>query len=400
MNIGMILDNEFSGDLRVENEVIALSNAGFNVFVLCLNYGNKPNEEEFHKAKIIRIKVSKSIIKKLRALTNTLFDFYTTFWATKINSFVNQFKIDVLHVHDLYMFGAAFKFRQRANKSIKIIGDLHENYVEGLKHYKFSTTFPGNLLISIKKWEKTEVEWINKLDSAITVIDEAVDRYSKLGIDRNKFTVIPNYVNQEEFLHGELDKKILERFQNFKCVIYIGAFDLHRGLESIVKAVPEIVKLISNFKLVLVGSGKNFDSLKELAKDLNVAEFISFEGWQPVNSFPSYIAASTACVIPHRKTVHTDNTIPHKLFQYMIMAKPVIATDCNPIKRIVESENCGVIYKSEDSSDFAEKLIKLMNNASLLNEMGQRGKTAVEQKYNWNSASKKLIDLYRKIKAN
>jgi hypothetical protein len=51
MNIGMVLDNEFTGDLRVENEVQALRRGGFNVFVLCLNFGNKPSIEEYHGAK-------------------------------------------------------------------------------------------------------------------------------------------------------------------------------------------------------------------------------------------------------------------------------------------------------------------------------------------------------------
>ena len=391
----MILDNEFSGDLRVENEIIALTNAGFNVFVLCLNYRNKPTEEIFHGAKIIRITIAKSIVKKLRALTNTLFDFYTSFWADKINTFVKEYKIDVLHVHDLYMFGSVFKYKDARNQSIKIIGDLHENYVEGLKHYKFSTTFPGNLLISIKKWERTEVKWVNKLDAAITVIDEAVERYASIGIERNKFTVVPNYVNQSEFLDTEVDKNIIKRFQDFKTAIYIGAFDIHRGLESLVKSIPDIIKQINNFKLILVGHGKNYNSLNELVEKLNIQKYISFEGWQPVSKFSSYIAASNICVIPHLKTVHTDNTIPHKLFHYMIMKKPIIASNCNPIVRIITEENCGLIYESGNSKDFAEKFISLINNFPLMNGMGQRGSLAVEKKYNWNKAAENLINLYK-----
>jgi len=395
MNIGMILDNEFTGDLRVENEVSALRSAGFNVFVLCLNYGNKPEEESFHNAKIIRISASKSIVKKLRALTNTFFDFYTSFWANKINAFVNKYKIDVLHVHDLYMFGSAFRDKKLNKSSVKIIGDLHENYVEGLRHYKFSTTFPGNILISIKKWERTEVEWINKLDAAITVIEEAVERYSSIGIDKNKFTVVPNYVNQSEFLESSVDPNIVQRFRHFNTVTYIGAFDLHRGLESIIRSVPEILNHIDNFKLVFVGHGKNFSSLNELANKLNVSKYVLFEGWQPVSKFSSYIAASSACVIPHLKTIHTDNTIPHKLFQYMIMSKPVIATNCNPIVRIVTDEKCGVIYESGNSQDFSQKVISLFSNSDLMNELGRNGRIAVESKYNWTNAANNLINLYK-----
>jgi len=398
MNIGMILDNEFTGDLRVENEVVSLTKSGFNVFVLCLNYGNKDKFEDFHGAKIIRIKVSKYWTKKFRALTNTVFDFYTRLWSKAIVSFANKYAIDVLHVHDLYMFGSALSANKKLFNRLKVVGDLHENYVEGLKHYKFSTTFPGNLLISIKKWEKTEVEWINKLDYAITVIEEAVVRYSNLGIDKNKFIVLPNYVNIQEFMHDEIDVSLKEVFEKYKSILYVGAFDIHRGLESIVRAMPSIIDKIGSVKLFLVGTGNNIESLKNLARNLNVSNYIVFEGWQPPKRLSSYIHFADICVIPHLKTVHTDNTIPHKLFQYMLMEKPVIATNCNPIKRIIENENCGVIYNSGDSKDFASKVIGLIQDNEMARKMGLNGKSAVLEKYNWDAASKNLTELYKRMK--
>ncbi len=76
MNIGMILDNEFTGDMRVENEVISLSKAGYKVFVLCFNHGNKKAHEDFHGAHIIRIPLSKFRKNKMKGLVNTFIDPY------------------------------------------------------------------------------------------------------------------------------------------------------------------------------------------------------------------------------------------------------------------------------------------------------------------------------------
>ncbi len=395
MKIGMILDNEFSGDLRVENEAVALSKAGHEVFVLCLNFGEKKNYEEFHGVKILRIPISRKLKKKLAGLNNTIFNFYPRFWARHIKRFVRENKIDVLHVHDLWMLEGAF----RANKKLglPLIADLHENFVHALGHYRYANTFPGKFLISQKRWAKKEKEWCLQADWIITVIDEAVERYIALGVPPEKITVVPNYVNLEEFLPEKFDESILSKFKEDFKLVYTGGFDTHRGLETLLEAAAILKSRIENLKVLLVGSGSNYDSLQELSQKLELDKVVSFEGWQPVEKLPSYIAASDIGIIPHLKTVHTDNTIPHKLFQYMFLEKPVIATDCAPLVRIIKESNAGLIYPSGNAQALAERIYELYTKPSLREEMGLNGKNAVLQKYNWEKAAGNLIRLYEKI---
>ena len=388
----MILDNEFTGDMRVENEVIALQNAGHKVFVLCLNYGNKKQFETFSNADIIRISIPLFVKNKIRGLNNTVFNFYPMFWSIHIKKFIFSNNIEVLHIHDLWMLESAFRGNKKFN--LPVVADLHENFVYALNFYKYANTFPGNLLISKKRWKKNEKEWTNKVDYIITVIDEAIERYENIGNEKSKISVVANYVNLETFLAPEIEKKIVNRYINNFTLTYIGGFDIHRGLESTIKAVPKIIEEIKNFKLVLVGKGSNYEDIKNMAKELGVEKYVGFLGWQPPSKLPSYIKASNLCLIPHLKSVHTDNTIPHKLFQYMIFEKPVIATNCNPIKRILDETEAGVIYESGDENDLAKKIIELYQNPDMQKKMGAKGKEAVLNKYNWNETSKKLIDLY------
>jgi glycosyltransferase involved in cell wall biosynthesis len=397
MNIGMLLDKNFYGDLRVENEVQALSSAGFKVFVYCFTFKGKYKIDDYYGAKIVHIPVSKKIVYKLRGLTNTILNLYPVYLTRLITKYLIEHKIEVLHIHDLFLFEAGLKIKEKLSNII-LVGDLHENYVEGLKSYKFANTFPGNLLISIKKWQNSEIEWCNKFDYLVTVIEEAVSRYSSLGISAEKMYVVSNYVNLDTFRIDNPNPAILSKFNNFKTLTYVGGFDSHRGLENAIKAVPAIVDKISDFKLVLVGEGRNFSDLKLLAKELNVENFISFEGWQSHTLLSSYIEASKICLIPHLKTGHTDNTIPHKLFQYMLLKKPILSSNCNPIERIVNETESGRIYKFNDHLDLATKAIDLFNDKNILEQMGVNGKTAVNEKYNWNETSKNLITLYSKIK--
>lgn len=390
----MILDHQFPPDIRVENEALTLTEHGYEVSLLSFSHDRDINLiDVYHDAEVHRIYKNKTWVKKGRALINTPFDYYTSFWKNQIIKFVRENKIDILHIHDLYMLGAAFKANK--NFGLKIIADLHENYVDGLSNYLFATTFPGNIIISQKKWYRREKEWCNEADFVVTVIEEAADRYSGLGVPRENITVVPNYVNIKKFLEHPDDPDIMKRYKKKFTTTYIGGFDHHRGIESVIRALPAIVKVLPDFLLVLVGSGSNLNSLKVLARELDVFENISFEGYQPQEKLPSYIKASSICLIPHLKTMHTDNTIPHKLFQYMLLEKPVLATNCRPIERILEETKAGVVYTSNSSSELAEKLIYLSSKPTLITEMGIDGKKAVYNKYNWENAGSNLLKLYK-----
>ncbi len=215
---------------------------------------------------------------------------------------------------------------------------------------------------------------------------------------KNKFIVVSNYVNPDTFKIDTFDETIINKYKNYKSLIYVGGFDIHRGLESVIRAVPLILKSIPEFKLVLVGAGANLDSLKMLSKKLEVEKYVSFEGWQPHTLLPSYINAADVCLIPHLKTQHTDNTIPHKLFQYMLLKKPIIASNCNPIERILNEVNAGLIYEANNENDLAEKAILLLSDVSKQKQFSENGYKAVKEKYNWKSTSKKLIELYERIR--
>lgn len=397
LKIGMILDNEFTGDLRVENEVQSLQKAGHQVFVFCLTHGEKPESELYHGAHIIRIPLAKFWKKKLNGLNNTLFNFYPIWWRRHIIRLCRKYNIEALHVHDLWLLEGAIE----ANKQLglPLVSDLHENYVHALANYKWSTTFPGNILVSQAKWKKCEKKWLSKVDHIIVVIEEAAKRIENKVISSKDISVVANYVNLDDFkvANEELVNKIRLKHQGCYNVTYTGGFDLHRGIENVVKAVPRIVEEVPNFRLVLVGAGSNLEDLKLLTTSLGVEDNVSFEGWQKPEDLPAYIAAADAGIIPHMKTNHTDNTIPHKLFQYMLMSKPVLTSNCDPLIRIVNETKSGNIFVQLDVNDIADKIIDMAKNVDEAIEKGKLGRQAVMDKYNWTATSKTLINLYSNI---
>jgi glycosyltransferase involved in cell wall biosynthesis len=388
----MLLDSAFPHDLRVENEAGSLITAGHEVYLLCLSFSrDEEKNSRYNDINLRRFIINRNLAKKGRALIATRFDFYSSLWSNRITAFINENNIDVLHVHDLYLLGAAYKSNERFN--LPIVSDLHENYPAALENYKFTKTFPGKYIISVDRWKQVEKDWACKADKVITVIEEAVERYLALGVEEKRMHVVANYVNLNEFKTSGPPQRDDDMF----TATYVGGFDIHRGIEYLIKAVPYIVEKIPEFKLVLVGSGRNYEDLKQLADSLEVNKYISFEGYQKHDLLPNYIFNSDICLIPHLKTTHTDNTIPHKLFQYMYLKKPVVSSNCKPIERILNESKAGLVYQYDNPRELADCIIKIHDDPVLREEMGQKGYSAVKEKYSWDTAAKELIKIYEDL---
>jgi glycosyltransferase involved in cell wall biosynthesis len=78
----------------------------------------------------------------------------------------------------------------------------------------------------------------------------------------------------------------------------------------------------------------------------------------------------------------------------MLFERPLIVSDCKPQAKIVAEAQCGLVFKSEDAEDLAQKINMLYQNQELSIEMGENGKKAVEMKYNTQNYGKNLVNLY------
>ena len=92
-----------------------------------------------------------------------------------------------------------------------------------------------------------------------------------------------------------------------------------------------------------------------------------------MDKFFSYMAFADVNLIPHNRNGHTDNTIPHKLYQGMMVGKPVLVSDAPPLKRVVEKLNSGLVFEGGNSKDFANKVEALYLNKVLYDQLGKNG---------------------------
>ena len=383
MKILMVLDHEFPPDVRVENEIEALTEAGHQVHIACYTMKNKALTDHFGKAIIHRKAISKFIHKT--SVGCLKFPFYFNFWRSFLFDLQKQHQFEAVHIHDLPLAKVGFEMKIRFG--VKFILDLHENWPALLEQADHTKGLLGEFLSNQKQWKRYEKQYSAEADKVIVVVDEAKARLTNLGIAAEKITVVSNTLNENHFKVPDSTPD-----KNYFTMFYAGGINRHRGIQTI---IPALKKLPSHVRLLLLGTGSYVAELKQLAIENNVSDRVEFHGWQPFDKMNQLMGEADVCLIPHVKSAHTDNTIPHKLFQYMYAQKPVVASDCAPIQRIIETQQCGIIYPWNDSEIFAQQILQLINSGEHIKIMGKNGYQAVNEQYLWQKDADRLLTIYR-----
>jgi glycosyltransferase involved in cell wall biosynthesis len=379
----MVLVREFPPDIRVENEIDALIQEGHDVHIACYTRKDRPLQETIGKLTIHRKSISNFIYKS--SVASLTLPFYFRYWKIFLSEIFSTHSFDVIHIHDLPLARIGDLFHRSFN--IKLVVDLHENWPAFLKISKHTNTILGKFLSPLFLWRQYEKNVLLKTDAIVVVAYEAKVRLALLGIPAGRINIVSNTINISDL------KLPTPKSHNKTILYYAGGINYHRGLQNVMLALHKSKnKLI---ELWILGDGSYKTELFNLADRLNIKKQVVFHGYQPFKIVMDMLSESDFAIIPHLKSEHTDSTIPHKLFQYMYAQKPVIASDCIPLKRILEETGSGIVYPS-DNIDY---LCELFNRIEDLNysEMASKGRKAVEEKYNWKFDGEVLINLYKKI---
>lgn len=390
----MILDKTFPPDPRVENEALALTQNGHEVFLFCLTYKDQLLDEDYKGIKVKRY-ISNKLIYKLSALAYT-FPFYRLLLQKKVTHFIQSNKIEALHIHDITIAETVFK--ANSDKNLPVVLDLHDNLPEIMKLYPHLQKFPGKQLIFPKQWKRREEEFIKKATKIITVSQEFIEEVeSRLSLKKGKMVLVPNTVRESFYKDAVIDDSILDQYKNDFVILYLGDTGLRRGLPTVIDAMPILRTQIPTIKLVIVGINTTDSILKGQVKSLNMGDVVDFQGWQNVKLFPSYIKASAICISPLDRNIQHDVAYANKLFQYMSFGKPVLVSNATAQKNLIERTQSGLVHLEKNADDFADKVLQLYQNKELANKLGLNGKRFVEEEFCWEKVSGNLIKLYEEL---
>jgi glycosyltransferase involved in cell wall biosynthesis len=286
---------------------------------------------------------------------------------------------DVYHFHDpeLLPVGGAL---QRAGK--RVVFDAHEDVPKQLlgKHYLGAVT-KRLLSFVFSVYERLACR---KLDGIITATPSIRDKFLRINrntIDINNFPMI-----------GELDGDIGWDHKADE-VCYVGGIAAIRGIREVVAAMALARPPI---RLNLVGGFAEADVEREVS---------TAPGWLQVNELGvlgragvrDVLARSRAGIVTFLPVPNHVDAQPNKMFEYMSAGVPVIGSHFPLWREILEGNDCGLCVDPLDPAAIAGAVNRLVEDPVLAQRMGENGRRAVTQRYNWAVEEKKLLAFYERL---
>ena len=211
---------------------------------------------------------------------------------------------------------------------------LTKSHIPGL-----AKTIIKSILLPIDKYYQKHAYRVR------TISDEMADYLSRTRkIDRNKYLVVNNWQNDDDFMNLPVakasDKIVFE---------YVGSINVHANVDLMIKAFSEAN--IPNSEFRIYGGGNQKEVCQQLVKDMGLSN-VTF-GFVSRNEIPAVQAAASVLVLA-LPTGNGNLCLPSKLTSYLLSGRPVLASvdQDSSTKRILEGEGCGKTVVPDDKEAF------------------------------------------------
>lgn len=283
---------------------------------------------------------------------------------------------DVYHLHDPELIPAGLALKRMGKQ---VVFDAHEDVPAQLLAKPYLGTLSRQVLSrSFGAYERFACHRFDGIIAATPFIRDKFLRINPRTVDVN------NYPLPAEFDAAALwaDKR--------PEVCYVGSIAAIRGIRELVRACD---LLRSPARLALAGQ------FSEAALEAEVA---AYPGWQRVDrhghlgraGVRAVMARAVAGLVTLYPVVNYLDALPVKMFEYMAAGIPVIASNIPLWRGIVEGSACGMCVDPRDPAAIAAAIDHLVLHPELAMRMGENGRRAVLDQYNWRAESAKLIAFY------
>lgn len=383
----MILDHEFPPDIRVEKQIDFLTKNGYDIHILTFTKEKKTKLIEHHEKFVIHRKPISEFVHKT-SVPCLLFPIYFNFWNKYISEINSRYSFDAIHVHDLPLAKVGLKWSKKLD--IPFILDLHENWPAMLRVSAHTNTFLGKLLSWNWQWQRYERKMVNASSAVITVCEEMKQRITAFSSNKKKFFI---YQNVPE-ISPQCESYNYSPPQDKIKLVYLGGINENRGIQTVIEAISLLPKS-SPISFTVIGDGQYLNQLKTYTKSLNIEDKVNFTGFIQQDLALEKLKENHVAIIPHYRSIQTDNSSPNKLYQYMMYCMPVICSNCTSIVRVIEKYSCGVHYKDTSGKDLSYKLKELLKDSSQLSIYSKNGHSAVMKEANVDKENKNLLSAYK-----
>lgn len=352
-------------DVRIfEKECKSLANKGYNVTLIV---NDCYDDEIIDNVKIISTKFKhKNRIDRM--LNSRKFIFKK---AIDVDA-------DIYHFHDPELLPVGNKLKRKGKK---VIFDSHEDVPSQIKDKQWIPKLIRNTISAI--YEVYEKKSVKRYDSVISVTPHIVERFNKINLNS---VMVTNY--------PIINNTTLDRKENpVNAICFAGGISEQWNHDKILNSIENI----NDIKYLLAGSVTN--EYLNLLKSLPGWNKVSYVGKIPHDDVKDLYSNSVAgMALNYSNQAKGVGTLGNtKIFEYMEAGLPVICTDYILWKEIIDTYRCGIYVDPNNINQIEIAIRFIINNKNEAEKMGRAGRCAVEEKFNWLSEEKKLLDLYEHL---
>jgi len=293
--------------------------------------------------------------------------------------------LKVVHFHVYHFAGREYlNFYFFKRKGFKIVATIHdvenfENFGEKVDTSKYS------------KFEKV-------IDHVIVHSDYAKNSVKKYfpHFPEQKIHVVPH--GDSDFLFNKPIDRIEARKQlnlplDQKLVLFFGQIKKVKGLDVLLKAWAIVRDQLKDAKLLVVGRPWKVeqDFFDSIVKEKNLEpDCILNYSYVPNEIIPAYFAAADIVVLPYREIYSSGVMI-----RSLDYSAAIIASDLDTFRKIIVNGENGVLFKNEDESDLAQKILSLIHDEEKMKRLRVNAKKTADEKFSWELIGRKVNEVYK-----
>jgi glycosyltransferase involved in cell wall biosynthesis len=298
--------------------------------------------------------------------------------ARRVRQFVREYAPDILHAYyvtDSGLLGTYSGFHPFVIFAIGSDGliDMKKNHLKS-RAIQHSINSADRVLCYSKE-----------LRDALCTNEQVTSktRYICNGVDCGSFKKTAPDTDLMTSLRLDKKHKIIISLRNFAPVY---------NVDCLIKSVPDVVRALPDVRFLIIGEGELEQELKDLAKRLDVSDYIRFHPVIPNVHLTKYINLATVYV-----STSISDGMSFSLLEAMACEKPVIATAIPANEQIIEHDINGLLFEKGSPVDLGEKLIALLRNDKTHAKMGKQNRKRVMERHNFSDFMENVSESFRQL---
>ncbi len=307
-------------------------------------------------------------------------------------------RYDLLFVNNYGLPAVVANAFLRQPIAMKLVGDFAWEY--SIRHRLIDKTenideFQGKShSLQVELLKRLQRFYVSRAEAIIAPSQYFKGIISSWGIPQDRIEVIYNAIDVSKYDPACSKENARRRLGlDGKVILTVARLTPWKGVDRIIKVLPEIQGQMNRANLVVVGDGPELENLQALARELGVEDSVSFVGRVPHREVPYYLRAADVFVL-----YSGYEGLPHIVLEAMATGVPVILSDKGGNREVVEDGVNGLLVPIGDQEKLKEAILRVLQDRELAGEFVQRSGERVRQAFGWDTLVDRTLSVFTDLR--